>query len=377
LLAAEEEGRDIFKYDRLTQKAHLKLKRVDEMRASVQLALGGFLVGLGLGWFISGTFIITYATFGWLLIISGAGIVVSALISWIRPRIPVGGLVVALLIGLILPIFASSGFEFEGSYRAEGTRTFDGSVTANAVTFIVRNRNGAVSVSTWDSSEYRIELTIRARGFTVGEAQRTIDDLDVDVTEERIQNQLRLVLEYNIPESTWRKLSIGITAYLPADAEVNLDLESSNGGIYLSGIQGDSVNLVTSNGPLVLEGVYANGITGFSSNGGIEGQIEASDTTLGTSNGGIEITIPCTASGSYDLSTSNGNVRLAVSSSDEVGYDLDLSTSNGNIDVDLSDLDYSLDERTSKKARTTDFAFHTIQITIETSTSNGSIDITV
>ena len=345
------------------------------MKTSFQLALGGFLVGLGLGWFVSQTFTITYALFGWLLIIAGAGIVVSALISWKRPRIPVGGLFVALLIGLILPLAASSGFDFGGEYRAEGTRTFEGGVNANVVTFVVRNRNGAVYVSTWDSSEYKVELTIRAKGLTVGDAEATIDGLDIDVAEEIIQNQLRLVLEYNIPEQTWRRLAIQVTAYLPADAKVNLDLESTNGGMYLTDIEGGTVQLRTSNGALDLERVYAESISGFSSNGRIMGEIEAPDTTLSTSNGRIDLTLPCTASGDYDLSTSNGRVILTVSSSNQVGYDLDLSTSNGDIEVDLPDLSYSVDERTSKEARTTDFTDRAIQITIDLSTSNGDVDV--
>ena len=347
----------------------------DWMKTSVQLSLGGFLVGLGLGWFISQTFAITYGVLGWLLVVAGAAVVVSALISWKVPRMPVGGLAVALLIGLILPIAASSGFDFDGDYRAERTRTFDGTVNANVVTFVVRNRNGAVQVSTWDSSEYRVDLTIKAKGFTVADAENTIAGLDIDVTEERIQNQLRLVLEYNIPEQTWRGLAIQVAAYLPADAEIDLDLESSNGGMYLTDIEGNTIRLRTSNGALALERVYAETISGTSSNGRITGEIEAPDTTLATSNGRIELTLPCTASGTYDLSTSNGRVTLTVSSSDQVGYDLDLSTSNGDVEVDLSDLDYSEDERTSKKARTTDFTDRAIQVAIELDTSNGDVAV--
>ena len=345
------------------------------MRGSGQLAFGGFLVGLGLGWFISQTFAVTYAFLGWLLIIVGAGVVISALISWKLPRMPVGGLVVALLIGLILPIAASTEFDFSGDYIAEKTRTFEDGVNANVVTFVVRNRNGAVRVSTWDSSDYRVDLIIKAKGFTVAEAESTIDSLDIDVTEERVQNQLRLVVEYNIPEQTWRMLAIEVVANLPADSMINLDLESSNGGMYLTDIQGDTIKLQTSNGALDLVRVYAESISGSSSNGRINGEIEATDTTLSTSNGRIDLTLPCTASGTYSLSSSNGRVLLTGSSSNQVGYDLDLSTSNGDIGVDLPDLSYSVNEKTSKEARTADFADRAVQITIDLSTSNGDIDV--
>jgi len=36
------------------------------MRNSAQLGLGGFLIGLGLGWLLSQTFIISYNVFAWL-----------------------------------------------------------------------------------------------------------------------------------------------------------------------------------------------------------------------------------------------------------------------------------------------------------------------
>ena len=112
-----------------------------------------------------------------------------------------------------------------------------------------------------------------------------------------------------------------------------------------------------------------------SCNGRIGGDVEARDTVLSTSNGKIDLTLPCTVSGEYDLSTSNGAIELTVSSNPQVGYDLDLSTSNADIDIDLSDLDYSRDQRTSKEARTEEFSGKAVQITIKADTSNGTIDV--
>jgi len=345
------------------------------MRSSAQLGLGGFLMGLGLGWLLFQTFIISYNVFAWLVIIAGTGVIVSALISWIRPRPPIGGLVGGLLIGLVLSVFATSGFGFDERYRAEGTRTFDGDVTANVISFVVANRNGGIRVSTWDRSEYRVQLTIKARGLTDVDAQSTIDGLDIDLVEERVQNSLRLVLDYNIPTETWRRLSIEVAADLPAGAKIDLDLQSSNGGIYLANIVSDTVKLQTSNGAFDLDRVYTKSISGTTSNGRIAGEIEAESTSLTSSNGEIELTLPSTISGNYNLDTSNGDIHLTVSSSDQAGYDLDLSTSNGDIEINLSNLEYTTDERTSKEARTTGFATQAIQIIIEATTSNGSVDI--
>jgi DUF4097 and DUF4098 domain-containing protein YvlB len=131
----------------------------------------------------------------------------------------------------------------------------------------------------------------------------------------------------------------------------------------------------TSNGPLALENVSADHITGVTSNGGIEGTVEAHETTLSTSNGGIHLTLPCSMSGQYDLRTSNGNVKLIVSSSSQVGYDLDLATSNGDIALSLPGLEYSQNQKTRKEARSDDFSNKGIQIVVVASTSNGNIDV--
>ena len=357
------------------------------MRESAGLSFGAFLLSFGLGWIIFRAIEVPYNVFAWILIIAGAGVVVSALFSWGRPRLPISGMMGALAGGLILSLFLTSGFSFinditgidwggiGGPYRVERTRTFDGDVATNMVYFEVENRNGPIRVSTWDKSEYYVELTIKAKGSTDDEAERTIEDLDIDLVEQVSQGQLRLVLDSDIPSQVWRRLSIEVTVVLPANAEIDLDLESSNGGIYLSEILGDTVSIETSNGPFDLDGVYVESLTGSTSNGRIEGVIEAKDTSLSTSNGRIDLTIPCTVSGEYDLSTSNGDIELTVSPSQQVGYDLDLSTSNGNINLNLPDLDFSKDQRTSKEAQTTGFASRAVQITIEADTSNGSIDI--
>ena len=131
----------------------------------------------------------------------------------------------------------------------------------------------------------------------------------------------------------------------------------------------------TSNGQLVFEKVLAETIWGKTSNGQVQGQLESKDTYLSTSNGKIDVTIPCTVSGFYELMTSNGDIELTLSSSSNVGYDLDLSTSNGGLNIGLSDLNYSINKRTEKEAITEGFDAKPIQITLKADTSNGSIDI--
>jgi len=260
-------------------------------------------------------------------------------------------------------------------YRAQKTMLFEGNVNANAVVLAVANRNGPINVSAWDQPGYWIQLTIKAKGYTDIEAQSIIDSLNISVTEQNVQNALRIVLNYDFPDILWKKLAIEVTARLPASALISLDLQSSNGGIYLTNINGDSIDIQTSNGQLVLNNVYANNIQGSSSNGAITGEIEAVSTVLNTSNGKIGLTIPCRNSSDYDLETSNGQVALTISSSSNVAYDLDLSTSNGVVTLDLTALEYTKNERTSKIAKTTGFKDQNVQVVIRGRTSNGNIKI--
>lgn len=348
------------------------------MSSSPRLGFGGFLLGLGVGWYLFTTLEISGNVFAWLLILAGAGMIFSTLISWKRPGLNTGGLVSGLVGGLILSLFLTSGFGIIGdmtrvgvslTYRAEDTKSFSGTMTAGSVYLEVDNFNGPIRVSTWDRAEYNVELTIKAR------TEEDLDDLKMNFDESGTQDEKRLTLRYDIPPTERSRYAIEVDVFLPADAMIDLDLDSSNGGIYLNNIVGDSLIIDTSNGEIVFENVLAERIIGDTSNGRIRGELEAPDTSLSTSNGKIDLTIPCTVSGEYELSTSNGAIELIVSPSAQIGYDLDLSTSNAGIDIDLSDLDYSQNQRTRKVAKTDEFNEKAVKIAIKASTSNAGIDV--
>ena len=354
------------------------------MKEPAGLGFGGFLLGLGLGWYIFRAIEISYNVFAWILIIAGAGVVISALISWGRPSLPLRGLASGLTGGLILSLFLTSGFGFigditrggvSGAYRAEDTKSYSGVATAERIYLEVDNFNGPIKVLTWEKDEYNIELRIKARGTSQKDAEKNLDDFKINFDESVVQGQKRLILNYDIPFTARSRYSIEVEAFLPAQAVIDLDLDSSNGGIYLTDINGDSLVMETSNGELVFGKVFAESINGKTSNGRVVGDLEAPDTSISTSNGKIELTIPCTVNGEYDLSTSNGAIELVVSPSSQIGYDLDLSTSNAGIDINLSNLDYSQNQKTNKEAKTEGFSGKAVQITIKASTSNSDIDV--
>jgi len=351
---------------------------------SPKLGFGAFLLGLGIGWLIFTRYEVSGNVFSWLLILAGAGVIVSALIQWIRPKHNLGGLVGGLMGGLILSLFITTGFSFItgvfegetlGDYRAQDTRSFDGITTVDSIYLEVNIFNGPIRVSTWGKNEYSIDLIIKAKGITDAEAKKNLEDFKVTFDESVAQGQGRFILRHNVPSTQTSKYSVQVEVFLPAQADIDLDLVSSNGGIYLTDLEGDTLNLRTSNGEFVFDEVFAERIDGDTSNGRIRGTVESTDTSLTTSNGEIELTLQCKVTGKYVLSTSNGAIDLKVSSSSGVGYSLDLSTSNGSIEIDLPNLSYTTDQRTKKIAKTTDFDSKDVQITIRGSTSNSGIDV--
>ena len=354
------------------------------MIKSSGLGFGGFLVGLGLGYVVFQTMDITRNLFAWLLIIAGAGIVASSLLQRMSPGMRVGGLVNGVVGGVILSLMITSGFSFFtglginsswGDYRAEEIFPFEGVATADEISLEISTFNGYIRVYTWDQAEYSIDLTVRARGNTDRAAENNIDDFDVDFDEGMVGGQLNLVLEHNVPATKTNLYSLLVEVHVPADATYDTDLITSNGAVSLNDMVGDLLRVTTSNGEVSFENVAAERIVAVTSNAQITGDLEAPDTTLSTSNGKIDLDLPCTVSGTYDLVTSNAAVDLDVSSADDVGYSVDLTTSNASVDLRLDDLEYTTNERTRKKAKTAGFDDKAVQITISGSTSNGGVDL--
>ncbi|UCH57386.1 MAG: DUF4097 family beta strand repeat protein [Candidatus Bathyarchaeota archaeon] len=352
---------------------------IRERRSAPGLGLGAFLVGLGSGWLIFGSVRVTSNLFAWTLIFGGAMISLSSLFSYFNRFSAVRGVTGGLVVGLIISMIATAPFNFavstSGSYRATDTKTFTGPVLAKGIYLEVDNFNGPIQVSTWARDEYSIELDIRAKGETQSEAERHMEELDIEFRDTDDQGKKRLTLGYDIPPMAHSLYSITVRAYLPGEAVIELDLGSNNGGISLEDLGGGVIYLSTSNGALSFENVRVERVRASSSNGGIFGDLSAKYADFSTSNGRIELSLSSTVSGEYHLGTRNGWIELDLSSSAQVGYDIDLSTSNGGIDIDLPNLDYRIDQNTRKRVVTEGFSGKLIQITIHASTSNAGIDV--
>jgi len=317
--------------------------------------------------------------------------------------------------GASYPRLGRYGWHRGEDYRrfvAEETKPLGGAVTADKVFFGVENINGPIQVSTWDKAEYGIELEIKAGGYTEEEAAENLEALKVDLEDQVVEGQQRLTLKFDHPhERRWYSIAIDVT--LPEGAETDLDVNSKNGGIALTKLKGGSleattknggitlgeisaakidlktsngkvaledvsseeIDLRTSNGTITLDDVSAQKVTGKTSNGRIEGNVDSPEASLSTSNGKIDLTLPCKTSGEYEFHSSNGRIYLEVSGEPRVGYDLDLRTSMSRIAVDLPDLEYTRNKKTHKVAKTRGYEDKDAKVTIEAHTSHGKIQV--
>ena len=356
------------------------------MRDTRGLGFGSFLVCLGASFLIFQGINVTRNLFAWITIVIGFTVVASTLLHRWRQTSHLGGVVRGLAGGLVLSLIVTSGLGFTGpvigvsglgSYRVSETRVLEGLMTADRVLVDVDIFNGGVEISTWDRDEYQFSALIRAKGTSDANAQKNLEALELDLDESTVLGKRKLVLRHNIAPTRSTYYSISVEVKLPADAVIDLSLDSSNGGFTLTDMDCGKIELSTSNGGVTFDDVMGDTVRVDTSNGGVRGTLDATDVNVDTSNGGIKLTLLSTRSGRYILDTSNGVINIDLSASAEVGYDLKLSTSNGGLSVNLPDMVYSLNRDTRKEARTEGFSGKDVKITIDASTSNGGMDVGV
>lgn len=348
------------------------------------LGFGSFLIGLGGGWVLFTAIDVSTKTLAWLLIVIGGAIVLSSLLPRFIPNVSISGIVSSLSFGLVIALLATSGLDFtsqgfwtSGTYKysEEEPRNYQGIALASTVIFEVTNVNGNVEVSTWERSEYDIDLMVRGYGTSATEALNVLNQVETSVDEQMVGEQLEITLTVSVPSAMWRRVSVNVFVTLPDEATVDLSIETINGDISIAQLEGGTIDLKTSNGNLDFDDLDALEISGQTTNGRVQGVVEAEFVNGRTTNGDIDLNIPSTKSGSYDLSTTNGGVDIGVSEAAQVGFDLDVSVSNGRVTFDLEDLDYEVDTTKYKKAQTTGYTERAVRIEIEASTTNGNAEV--
>ena len=222
------------------------------------------------------------------------------------------------------------------------------------------NVNGAISVGTWDRHEVTMKAEKRAGAGSEEEARQLLEETTVKF--DRTGDLIDIRTEVAQPK---RKRNVSVAYTLTVPEEIDLKLRSVNGGIQANDVSG-GVDAKTTNGRIELAGITGvvkarttNGNVDLSevlgriganaTNGKIEVAIselgeEAHDIRAGTTNGGIEVSLPKGLKAHLKASTVNGSIdsdfpvtvkgRISKSVNQAInggGRLIDLKTTNGSI----------------------------------------------
>ncbi|MBU1048724.1 DUF4097 family beta strand repeat protein, partial [Candidatus Bipolaricaulota bacterium] len=193
-------------------------------------------------------------------------------------------------------IIAASGGNIEAN--REITQTYE---IAALLDLTVESANGYVVVQSDAVANVTVTAHLRSRADTLEKAQERVNAIVVDM----IQTGDNLVVRYRSADQSddvRRYSGVSFDVTVPAQADVEVD--TSNGAITISGIEGQ-FNLDTSNGAIDLNDLV--------------GVVSAD-----TSNGRIDVR---GFRGSLDLETSNGAIDI-----EDVEASVEARTSNGRID---------------------------------------------
>jgi len=349
------------------------------------IGFGGFLLGLGGGYYLFQYVDFSFDIISYLLILMGIGIILGAVLSK-DGKSPLSDVFGGVIGGLIFAVFLTQGFGIVGdftnqwddisslTYRATETVSLETPVDVDELVLTVENVNGVIDVSEWSGDSVKIWLVIRARGDNDADAERNLDDFIYNLDDTTVGATQEVSLTFPISSTKWNLYTVSVSISVPEGLETELVLDSTNGRIDVTDMVLQSVDVETTNGAINLDHVTSDSIYADTTNGGLFGTIISPLTRFRTTNGVIDIELSA-LSGEHDFDTTNGIIGLTLPSGTDIGYNLDLDTSIGIIDVNLPDIDYSVDRTRNKIGETNGFNSKEIQITIKADTTIGAIEL--
>jgi len=350
------------------------------------LGFGGFLLGLGVGWYIFQYIDLGYDAFSYLLILMGLGMILSGLLSKGGRQHPISGIYGGIIGGLFLAAILTQGFSFvynitdeftditDNQYRATEDFTLNTAVTSDSLDLSVDSVNGGVNIYSWSGDTIKWEMTVKAKGTTTSEAENRLDDFNYDLTNNLVSGVQELSLSFPLSNTQWSNYAVIIDVYVPSSLESEYDIATTNGEIGLHDLLCTTVNLDTTNGAITLSSIEATSIDAETTNGVIQGTITTPISIMSTTNGAIDISLN-QISGVHDFSTTNGVIEINAPTGSDIGYKVNFDTSIGALDINLPDMDYDVDTARTKIGETNGYSTKSIQIEITAETSIGGIEV--
>lgn len=167
--------------------------------------------------------------------------------------------------------------------------------------------NGGVRVRGWDRNEVLVRAIVRTEARTLEEARELAKELEVVTSGGDVRTEG--------PRSSWssRRRSWSVSYEVWTPKQIDVDAESTNGGVHLTDVRG-RLRAETTNGGVHLFDV-AGDVHARATNGGVQVELartrwEGTGLDAETTNGGVTLTLPDNFNGRLEAETTNGGFRI-------------------------------------------------------------------
>ncbi len=183
--------------------------------------------------------------------------------------------------------------------------------------------NGGITITGWDRDEILVQARVTAHARSEDEAEDLATQVEIDYG-----NTIQADGPHRMRRSHW---SVSYRIFAPRES--NLRLETTNGGIHISEINGD-IDFETTNGGVDLYALSGD-VRGRTTNGGVHVELvgeswDGRGMDVRTTNGGIHITVPDGYSAHLETGTVNGGMRVDFPIIIQGRFGRTLSTDLGN-----------------------------------------------
>lgn len=164
--------------------------------------------------------------------------------------------------------------------------------------------NGGVTVEAWNRDVVSVRAKVWANARSMERADALAEDVRITVRNGSISAD---------GPDTDRRESWGVSWEVRVPADTDLDIETHNGGIGITGVEG-RIAFRAVNGGVHLTGV-AGDVEGRTTNGGLHVELSGSSwdgagLDVVTTNGGITLRVPANYSAELETGTVNGGIDL-------------------------------------------------------------------
>lgn len=164
--------------------------------------------------------------------------------------------------------------------------------------------NGGVQVEGWNRPEVAVRAHVWANARSPERAREIAADVRVSMRDGRLRSD---------GPDTDRRENWGVSWEVMVPFEIDLDIETNNGGIGITDVGGEIVFRAT-NGGVHLAGVSGD-VRGRTTNGGLHVELDGrrwdgAGLDVSTTNGGVTLAVPPDYSARLETGTVNGGIEL-------------------------------------------------------------------